>query len=97
MKTFAGLAKLLHGPAGVTMIVMLWIIGIFVVIQILRSRKSKLINKNPVTATRKSCDPGCCCDPRCTVQSGEQNAIIPSTGKYVGHGFHDTRHYISHD
>jgi len=81
MKTFTGLAKLLHGPAGVTMIVMLWIIGIFAVVQILRSRKSKLTNKNPVTATPKVVTQDV------TVQSGEQNPIIPSTGKYAAIAF----------
>ena len=87
MKTFTDLAKLLHGPAGVTMIVMLWIIGIFVVIQILRSKKSKLINKNPVTGTAKVVTQDAVATQDAKVQSGEQNAIIPSTGKYTAMAF----------
>ena len=81
MNRFTMLLKLLRGPAGITLIVMLWIIVIFVIWQFLRSKKSKVKIDKPLTVADTAVNQN-----MAAVQSG-QPLPVKSTGQYNAMAF----------
>jgi hypothetical protein len=51
MNRFSMLLKLLRGPAGITLIIMLWLVVFFIIWQVLRSKKSKAPVDKPLTVS----------------------------------------------
>jgi hypothetical protein len=81
MNRFAMLLKLLRGPAGITLIVMLWLIVFFVIWQFLRSKKSKIKAGKPLTVADTAVNQNLA-----AVQSG-QPLPVKSTGQYNAMAF----------
>jgi len=81
MNRFTMLLKLLRGPAGITLIIMLWMVVIFIIVQFLRSKKGKMPADKPLTVADTAVNPHIA-----AVQSG-QPLPVKSTGQYNAMAF----------
>ena len=81
MNRFTMLLKLLRGPAGITLIIMLWMVVIFIIVQFLRSKKGKMPADKPLTAADTAVS-----QHLAAVQSG-QPLPVKSTGQYNAMAF----------